>query len=572
MDQIPKDYYDHIQIIQYINDSRLRISGGITMRLITLHNIELTPEEQLIIELSRTALNKDVFRDFNVNDFNWIYFYELIRDHSVSSIVYKNIKAINFNINEINNDILRKLKIESVYSFYVKSKYKTLLNDIVKFQNKIVVIKGKALDDTIYYGCRDYNDIDILIDSSDSFINIHKILLGLGFICDKRDENVEQLFKQNCTRICSYTYRDKICFLSIDIHKVIQNSSECLDKLYENAICVNNSMHYPTLWDSCIFACYHAWHHYPHTYTMILNIPKLKLKNLMDIRETYLQIKKNSEEYQFYEYVDSIGALNVIREMLYLTERVYDEFISHEFRFNFICRVKHDYKDNEFESKFERRLFYSPIEKEIALSILDKNLSLLKNGRKMLCTYSESLSINEESYNKNRILTLKNGVWNDVYGSFISSTNDQSAIFYLCWNSYNLCIYTEVFNNKSILGNNRFFDEEQDSIVLRLDSKLIEYSIQLKSDMQVISYLEDKDQEIWIENNKIKSYLVNKTKDYYKIQSIIPWDQLDLLPKENMTFDFIMNVLVGNARDFNKQRLMPFGSSIKIKLLPIYTH
>lgn len=539
-----------------------------------MNNINVNQTERLLTVLSSIVVNEEEIQSVDMSSVSWELLYEMAKEHRVVSIVYNNMIKLNmlFVDSEVRN------LLECSYFKYKKMRetYDIIVDELMQLLNKnkvkVVFLKGYSLNKIVYNNFRDYEDIDIGVEDI-YFDKLCDVMLDMGFTSSvlkpKMKKSIAKIIFNNSSEhvfeFIKHIDDMEICF---DLHKIIENSSECLDKLYENAI-ESNGMLIPQIKDCLIFSCYHAWRHYPHPYRMINKDRGMLLKDLMDIREIYLIIKSQNAEIDFYKYANSIGALNVVNEMLYITERIYGEFVSREYKFNFVSNVKHDFYCGEYSSIFENRFFLKEREYIIAQEIKKTYLAMLDNGEKMICVKIDNDNDYDniwKMFNKICFPTLKNGFWNDFYGCYYSNMNSQEANLGLLWtDNYFICC-ADVIDPDFHFGKTQYYDELQDAVnLIFIKRNAFNISIQLKysGEHKVFNDYGNPMLKITVSDSIVKSQINKKG---YKVVAMIPWESIDIVPKIGLEFEMYYNVKVGDNKNFGAKNLMPFGKSTFVKL------
>lgn len=527
---------------------------------------KITKTEQVFVDLSKMDVGD---KSINVHKVDWNLLYDLAVKHRTFSIIYLNCI--------INNLFPNKFILEKFENKYIKLKnmrelYYSIaesINALAKEKKvQFMYLKGYYLNLSVYKNLRDFHDIDIAVDES-NFELLIDVLEELGFSFWNKSPRaiIKYIFNNSAERLFeAYKIIDGKRII-IDIHKIVDKSPECLDDIYTCSL-NESGIHYPSMLGTLIFSCYHAWHHYPHTFRVINNEQGTTLKDLMDIREVYLILKSKKLERDIYEYASSIGAFGVVSEMISISEKIYGDFVSEQFKFNFVCLVKHDFYSNEYNSTFESRFFRGELERELLLSFLKKHSFMLSNGDKIVCLYitdTDNRSI-KEAWSQINFSTLKNGFWNNLYGTFNSNTIYQEAMIGLLWTENYFICGVDVLDPFCSFGNTPYYDETQDAINLIFPDNCMTLSLQLKNDYSAKAFKLDKSEFIKIPLSKCDIRFIIHEKGY-KIVSLIPWEYIDIDICESKEFNLYVNVKVGDARNFDKKVLMPFGKSTLVTLV-----
>lgn len=531
-----------------------------------LMNRRLSSAEQMVVSLAKIKTDLDEIGTIKVQDPNWKSVFRIADEQEVYTVVYKNAKRLGLICSEFLSEdkILRDREMHKKIYISEMEKLKRKLTDMHTY---VLCLKGYSLDENIYQGLRDYKDIDIAVDK-DNFGNLLHALEDLGYIGESGAiaSWLRHSFFHTGEMVGEVKKIVDGVEVTFDIHKIMKKSPEHLDQIFDNAG-KNGYLCVPTLFDGCVFACYHAWRHYPHPYRMVAHTHVMNLKNLMDIRELYLQIVNAEKELEFYQYANSIDSIYVVNEMLDLAERIYGKFVAEQFKFTFFNRVKHDYSDGDIFSFFEDRLFYKKEEGEKALLLGNKHLAMLQYGKKMNCEKivdreQENLTIDDLSL---PILTMTCGYWNDVYGGHSFNINTKEAMIRLYWSKIFFIGVIKVIDGEYQFGSNKYYDETQDKITLEFVRQHIILSILPKYDGNHKVYRMVGERRVPMEIKECTLHCEN-FQDGYKCIIMIPWNFLRINPVLWKEFILCINIVVGCATNFGKDILMPFGYSTNVQL------
>lgn len=510
--------------------------------------------ENALIKLSNPQLKKFDLDNVNIEDL-----FNLALRHDVFSIVYLNVSR-----QEEFKKLIKKEYILEYYSLKRRKKIiKDTLQDFIDMAEKehieIMLLKGIVLDSEIYNGCRDYSDIDIAVDD-DNFFKLLLLFHNLGYSCSvKGDISIlKSIYNNSSHRLFEfYKYKDGN-IISFDLHKICKENPECLDSIYDDSI-KKGSVHYPNIIDSLIFACFHAWRHYPHTFRIISGTKAIVLKDLMDIKMLYTKICETIGEVSIYKRAHEIEAINVLIEMLYITEIILGSFVSKQYEFYFIPNINHNYESIGQETTFESRFFNPSKDRDFVKSQITNRLSYLNSGSDIICCsiYNSGL------LNNNAVICY---LWKDLFGSTINIPRNKFAIAKFYWDESSFFIHIDLFTSCFKKGGNMVFDECQDSIELIFPDDEITISFQPKTNNRFSVFMVKKDSLIKprISNcffqMKIKENIV-----HMKLQ--IPWNITNICISKSHRFKMYLNIKMGNIKNFGKQIIMPFGKSTYVKLI-----
>lgn len=542
-----------------------------------LNNLNLNKEDRLLVLLSRITLTDidEMLVIKNLTDeINWSNFINEISKHSVYSIVLHNLKKIcsKYKMIELFAQIEKVANFKKV-ELFLKLKDELYLKELELLSKnfeendiKVVLLKGMIINKLIYNKKhRDYSDIDLLIKSNDIVI-LHKILTKLGYIA-MYDNNIVDLndiitiSKNSIKQICDYKKKNFITF-SIDIHNA-DNEFEFLNDIYDSAIQIENNLYSPTLFDIFIYACQHAWRHYPFLFRMVNQNSFLQLKDLMDIRESYLQIYNEGKEEDLFKRVNNLDALYIVNEMLYLTSRIYGSFSKKNYQAN----VNHDYYSDSFKSTFESRLFRPQNEQMKAIEL--NNNYINNNSNIILCTKvncSKNISNIEFWENIKKYKILSSQYYRNEYGYSNLNNNNQEAEFSLAYNNDYFLIRTIIYDNSYILGKNEYYEPYKHQINLIFNDNWNEHlTIQVK---------ENHKSKVFIEHiNVINISEIPNSIIYdniylwgYSVIAKIPW-KFTKIESHKDIFKIHICIIVGNPKHLNFQLLSSEYISPYVKLI-----
>ncbi len=131
-----------------------------------------SPEDRLLIACARTKLDdKSIheIKDIINSDIDWEYLLGNVSQHSIGSLLYKNLQAVNAE-KKVPEDVLNNLR--QYYHFTIAGNLQLFnkLENVLKILDgagiKVVLLKGAVLAETVYknIGLRPMCDIDIMVD------------------------------------------------------------------------------------------------------------------------------------------------------------------------------------------------------------------------------------------------------------------------------------------------------------------------------------------------------------------------------------------------------------------------
>ena len=526
---------------------------------------KLSLEEQMVVALSAVQADECHIGKMGVSSLDWDMVMNIAKEQDVYTIVCHNIERFQHLLPKVPIDY-QYLKYREIYKKVYRAEMKKLEQALDYAGIRVFFFKGYVLDKTIYHGLRDYSDVDISVDS-DNYEGFLKVLEALGYINVPHNMGfgMKEAFLQTAEMVgesIKIVGRFEIC---IDIHKIAKQSPDYLDYFWNDSDAIK-CVCMPRLYEHCVLSCRHAWRHYPHPYRMIEHRHSMTLKNLMDIRELYCLIRQEDEELEFFQFANRIRAVHVVSEMLYLTERIFGDFVSEQFKFSFFSRVKHDYDDGVIISKFEDRLFYKEEEKEKAIILTKKHLEMLANGKEMICRkILNQIYKGEAAFALPvEISTTTCGYWYDIYGGYCKNMDEKQANVGLYWNDRLFVLIADIEESDCSFLEHDYEEETRDCIVLNFVSQDITLRISPVSYNKCPVY-----QVLQEKRVKVAECLFDmRLRDGgYQCAICIPWDFLNIVPFVNCTFVLYINFYVGKAIEFGKDILMPFGYSTTVRIV-----
>ncbi|MBD5468333.1 MAG: nucleotidyltransferase family protein [Lachnospiraceae bacterium] len=525
---------------------------------------KLSNEEQMVVALAAVHVDRGSIEKMDIHSLDWNMVMKIAKEQDVYTIVCHNVERFIYFSEEIHIDY-QYLKYREIYKKIYRTEMKKLERALDHAGVRVLFFKGYVLDKTIYHGLRDYLDVDISVDNK-NYAGFLKILDELGYISvpHNTELGMDEAFFQTAEMVgesIKTVGRFEIC---IDIHKVADRSPDYLNYFWSDSD-LNKWACAPRLFDHCILSCRHAWRHYPHPYRMIEHRHSMTLKNLMDIRELYYMIRQDDKELEFFQYANKIKAINVVNEMLYLTERIYGGFVSEQFKFSFFNRVKHDYDDGLIISKFEDRLFYKKEEKEKAIILTKKHLEMLADGKEMDCRkiLNETCKGEAVFVLPTKITTTTCGYWYDIYGGHCKNMHEKQANIGLYWNDKSFVLIADIEESDCSFLEDDNYDEARDCIMLNFVSQDIMLQINPGNHNKYQVYRVLNEKRIRVEECLFDIQLRDEG---YRCVICIPWDFLKMIPYVNYIFTLYINFYVGKAIEFGKDILMPFGYSTNVKI------
>lgn len=499
-------------------------------------------EEKIFIELTKTVCDLDKIWKLISKDINWEKVVKNAITHGVGTIVYENMLKCGLTIN-VDPQVLLILKICHSRNKQIKRLYREELRclsaEFSKRKLKIVLLKGAALDGTIYpENVRDYTDIDLLL--SDENLDIfYTILSKNGYRAEYKKKTLTQKeWIHLCTlrdgAVCEFKKLIRGVDITFDIHRFSDNNSECLNYVYDSAYRSEKlfDFYIPDNYHMLIFAGFHAWRHYPYTYRIKSLYALMTIKHLMDIREIYCTIK---DRMQLNKLLYREEAYDVVYEMLYLANRIYGDLDIGEI----LPKIQHDYCSTKIVSRFEERLFRPDKEKE-KLVLIEKEMKKDIRYPSIPCVSLGDCPVDIELHE----------IWKDIYGSILVQIEEANAVMRFIWNKEYFMLQGIIYEHASELGQTDNYEENQAQIYLIFCSDWENrYMLQMKKRGQHVLYRLN---ENLLNIKKITKAVIdgNIEKEHYSLDVKIPWEELAIIPREGVEFAFTFSVQIGKKKEF----------------------
>ena len=522
--------------------------------------MEKSFEIQLILELSKQErqINSQIQELFDKVD--WDKFLKLVLNQKIILIIeiklnelYKEYPTIN-----IPKEYLSKIRcVGRLFRNRLRLVNKEIeyLTQICRNSDiKVVIIKGMSMN-RFYQKkeARYYDDIDILIDSQD-FEIVHKILSDNQYKFNNSSEldfsEIVEASSQKLYSLGEYAKRVGGFTYKIDLHK-----SDCLDyyylsEFYKSAI-EDEGNYFFQIVDSFIFSSFHAWHHYPTAARIRVERSLATLKDYIDIRETYLFLKRNNLLMNLYNRIQELNCSEVVNNMLYVTERLFGSFCEYNSLITCEETILNDFIDIQMQSYLENRLFYPEIEKEkIKNYYVSKTRETSKTEFiecKHFDIYKYSGYDDESFWNKAIHYQSGDNVFFDLpYGTSIIKKRKPCFEFSLAWDKKCLIIYLKVQDSHPYWGDGDCYDPVQDSIKFIFhDDWSTVFNLQIKNDNKSIMFMDRIDSIVSkkLDDNIIKIHI---EKEYYQLVTTIPWEYTDIVPKGKDILEFYFNFIIRN--------------------------
>lgn len=518
-----------------------------------------TDEMKVLLELTRLdfeTLGSDAVN--SLRKMNWNEFLQLAVKQKVILIVEKNLNIFveNHPLVDISQVHLMKLKL---FSKRLRDHLEAINNEIdllyQKFKQnylKVVLFKGASMKQIYadeYLRC--YNDIDLLIDLDDVGKTHDLLLRQQYFFCAVQNIDGKILQKKsrqvyNC--IGNYSKTSNGITLNIDLHKADRYNTWNLLDFYKDSVKEANGIEHFNILDGFIFSCYHAWHHYPRVVNIRLGVYQASLKDYMDIRESYLYIRRKGLLDDLYRRIKMLQCEAIINNMLYLTERMYGTFCDRSDVITCEATVENDHMDSQLTSYFERRLFYPDQERELL-----KEYYASRNIAPAIDEFLESFYFDKEIYgeysnerfweSKISYQSLEDIFYDEPYGTAIRKNRDFGFCFSLGWNSWDLIIRIEIFDKNPFWGQEDFYNPVQDCIKFIFNddwSKV--FTLQIKSKGSPVMFIDTGD-AINLEKVKESMTYLKLREGGYSVVTNIPWKDTGFIPMKGEKIYFYFNFI-----------------------------
>lgn len=526
-------------------------------------------EISLLIELSRLDFNNGdnkILKLFEKIDFN--KFIKIANKHKMILVIERNIKSLNENKCLDNTFVAQVNYLAKVlrYKLEIINFELEQLLEIFKDNNiKVVLMKGASLNRIYQQGnLRYFNDIDLLIHVED-VEKVHFLLTSQQYVFIQKPDIEENVLKNAAKQVYScignYEKKNNGMSIKIDLHKADdQNAWNLLD--FYDCTCNDEKGYYHfNVIDTFIFACFHAWHHYPRVVSIKLKTYLASLKDYMDIRESYLFIKNQGLLDELYLRINTLGCNAIINNMLYLAERLYTPFC---IRNNIItCEqiIENDCNKSGLSSRFERRLFLPDIEHIFLNRYYQEKLRTPSDTEFIACNYFNKEIL--ENYNNEKFWCLnqkyhsvKNIYYDEPYGTAINRYEGYKFSFSLAWDYTSLIINMRVIGKYSFGGQESYFNPTQDCIkfIFRDDWTEV-FVLQLKNSGNHILFMDKGDVFKLCKIHDNITYCYEEDGGYNVITNI-PWKYTSILPKYGEILPFYFNIVIRNKELYHTDTMV----------------
>lgn len=407
----------------------------------------LTQEEQLLIILARQKLTiEDIekIRRIAQNHINWDTLIKLSSLHGILPVLsdhfHSLLKTLGKEIN-IPPDVKIKADIAKALG---KTKIRAFDNELQRISNifknnkiKFVVLKGPAMLKHAYKseGIRPFGDLDLLFQTED-IIPAHYLLIESGYTCDRQNMRSAEEVLNRESKFDSHMFAyDKNSF-RIEMHHTYKYN--LLKEIFNNPYKLKNNILIPSLIDSLIYSCQHAWTHYALLQNLkdLSNHCAMTLRHLMDIRELYMSIVSHNKLNELYERIEALDVYDLVSNMISLTEEIYGKFTRNRLQPN----NRHDFhwKSRYYTSRLEHRLFRPQIEHDRIIKLYKEAKAKNLIGYELIC---KKVSL------KQHTSLLDNDIWNQACKYKMDTKQPDKRMF---WNSY--VFSSAFFMNKDIIA------------------------------------------------------------------------------------------------------------------------
>lgn len=521
-----------------------------------------TNETKLLIALARLeneSINDEIQNLFNLID--WKEFLQLVVKNKLVLVVEKNLEEMakkNLIDVEMHKEVMKFRFLANMLKYKVEIINREVEHMFKVFDDnniKAVILKGISLERIYQHSnLRYYNDIDILIDSND-VEKVNNILISQEFVYIKNKgitgKELENISRQVFNCIGNYEKEKSNILLKIDLHKSDYYNTWNLQDFYSASIKDTKRYYCLNAVDNFIFTCYHAWHHYPNVVSIRLKTSQASLKHYMDIRESYLYLKRNGLLDKMYARIRVLGCKDVINNMLHLTERLYSDFCERNDIITCEETVENDCENTCLTSYFERRLFYPEVESVLVKKYYDDKAKASNHKEYIQCKFFNKDILggfdSEMFWQENELYQSPEKVFYDEpYGTGIKKNKNYRFSFSLAWDFESLIIKIEIYDKQPFFGQEDYYNPIQDCIKFVFNDDWSEiFTLQIKTNGNHTMFIDKGDVHNLKKIHENVTYFQQKTESYIVITNI-PWKYTKFSPANGEIIPFYFNNIIRN--------------------------
>jgi hypothetical protein len=516
-----------------------------------------THEEYLVVKFARRELTYEDMDDISNTiemGIDWEVFYKLCLRQSILPLIkyhfntFRNLKNTNFPKYILLNSLVSNHQSESFYKISTNELLR--LNNI--FENnkiKFVVVKGPSIVKLVYKDpkIRPYGDMDLLLDSND-IIKAHHLLIENGYIFAEETNYTDKEINERAnvqSHLLEYVNKSNNCF--VEMHHFYRY--QYFNEIYNNAKLIDG-FYMPDLIDQFIYSCHHVWDHYVHIeiYENLLRKDNLILKNIMDVRELYLEIALNKKIDDLYKRVVELNVSELVFNIINLAERIYGKFAGNinNLYDGYIYNL--DWNSKYFVSYIEDRLFKPQNEyarlQEIYMKAKQNNITGYELQSKKININKEksytntsfwdgitkynfntskpdnklfwgNIVYNQTCFIKESINTTFSMVWDNNYLYFKISINEDNGLF---------TCYKELQNNAIVLGLGKKENDSSKGYILKKKGGFCNKILYKQSNSKILNEIEN------------SCVCLNIHKEQFELIAAFPWEHINFNPESDKSF------------------------------------
>ncbi len=284
--------------------------------------MNLSNEKKLLVYYAQTRIPEDTLnkvKDILSFPLNWEEVLELALSQGVVPLLYHNLKKIQKS-KLIPEKVMHKLK-KAYYgnvarNMYLYEELKRILEAFREKGVKVIVLKGPALDKTVYgdIGLRTFGDLDLLV-KEDDLPYAKKVMSYLEYVSSPSKMS-EEWRKKKHFHLPSYIKPDKSIVVEIHWHITGDSFLINIDEWWEMAKVIridNCQALIPSPEDMLIHLCLHLFNH---------GYNEITLRGICDIFETLRYYRKEINWQRFQDKVDKYKISKPVYTILFFIKKL----------------------------------------------------------------------------------------------------------------------------------------------------------------------------------------------------------------------------------------------------------
>lgn len=373
------------------------------MSVLTGSKAMIKPEEKVLVLLARQDINENsikILKNIVDRGLNYDYLKTLAQNHQVAPIIGYHLAhntLIKNHISFPDSEFVKTMVFANLSTQAHNRRMYTELDHLQRLFSEhdiqFVALKGPGMAKFVYAKCvggRLFGDLDLLI-APDDIKKAHELLISDGYkaydVLGQLVTDLQIINQLKTAHLLAYT-KD---LFTVELHQYNGEYEIDLSRLFSNAKPVRLNKEMVLIPDEIDFFIHSCAHLESHIHILLTKTPiplqpcpqrnlrQVNLKQLMDIRESYLSLQDKKEKIA--ERIEEFGVNDIVSRALLITERIYGEFSTLKLKQDkgFDCYY---WRAENWESPIERRLLcYSEEQKRI----IEKSREAAKKKRIFKC-------------------------------------------------------------------------------------------------------------------------------------------------------------------------------------------